>query len=99
MHISAARFNVDTNSTTIQSSRIELGSSDPQLLHPVLKGDLTVSLLNDIINLLQNLTTACAFASAGSIPILKLQEFASTNSLLVQKLNTTYLESEDVFTV
>ena len=99
VHISAARFNVDTNSTTIQSSRIELGSSDSELLHPVLKGDLTVSLLNDIINLLQDLTTACAGAAAGSIPITTLVKFASTNSLLVQKLNTAYLESEDVFTV
>ena len=99
VHISATKFNVDTNSTTIQSNRIELGSSNSQLLHPVLKGDSTVALLNDIITLLQKLTIACAGATAGSIPILSLQKFATANSLLVQKLNTAYLESEDVFTV
>ena len=99
VHVSATRFNIDTNSTTIQSNRIELGSSNPQLLHPVLKGDSTVALLNDIITLLQELTVACAGATAGSIPILILQKFATTYSPLVQKLNTAYLESEDVFTV
>lgn len=98
VHISAAGFNVDVNSTTIQSSLIQLGSSDTSLLHPVAKGDRVVELFQDIIQLLQKLTVACSSAANGAGPILPLQEFAIQNQSLILKLNTNFIESNDVFT-
>ena len=98
IHLSAARFNVDTNSTTIQSSQIQLGSSDTSLLHPVAKGDKVVELFQDIIDLLKKLTVACGAAANGSGPILSLQNFAVENQSLLIKLNTNFIESDDVFT-
>jgi len=98
IHLSAARFNVDTNSTTIQSSQIQLGSSDTSLLHPVAKGDKVVELFQDIIDLLKKLTIACSAAANGSGPILSLQNFAVENQSLLIKLNTNFIESDDVFT-
>ena len=98
IHISAAGFNVDVNSTTIQSSLIQLGSSDTTLLHPVAKGDRVVELFQDIIQLFQKLTLACSSAANGAGPILSLQEFAVQNQSLITKLNTNFIESNDVFT-
>jgi hypothetical protein len=98
IHISAAGFNVDVNSTTIQSSLIQLGSSDTTLLHPVAKGDRVVELFQDIIQLFQKLTLACTSAANGAGPILSLQEFAVQNQSLITKLNTNFIESNDVFT-
>lgn len=98
IHLSATRFNVDVNSVTIQSSQIQLGSSDTSLLHPVAKGDKVAELLQDIIDLLKKLTIACSAAANGSGPILSLQDFAIQNQSLIVKLNTNFIESEDVFT-
>ena len=98
VHLSAARFNVDVNSTTIQSSQIQLGSSDTSLLHPVAKGDKVVELFQDIIDLLKKLTVACSTAANGSGPVLSLQRFAIENQTLLAKLNTNFIESDDVFT-
>jgi hypothetical protein len=98
IHISAAGFNVDVNSTTIQSSLIQLGSSDTTLLHPVAKGDRVVELFQDIIQLFQKLTLACTSAANGAGPILSLQEFAVQNQSFITKLNTNFIESNDVFT-
>ena len=98
IHISAAGFNIDVNSTTIQSSLIQLGSSDTTLLHPVAKGDRVVELFQDIIQLFQKLTLACSSAANGAGPILSLQEFAVQNQSLITKLNTNFIESNDVFT-
>ena len=98
IHISAAGFNVDVNSTTIQSSLIQLGSSDTTLLHPVAKADRVVELFQDIIQLFQKLTLACSSAANGAGPILSLQEFAVQNQSLITKLNTNFIESNDVFT-
>lgn len=98
IHLSAARFNVDSSISTLQSSRIELGSSDPSLLHPVAKGDKVAALLNDILELLRKLTVACAGASNGSGPVLTLQQFAVDNQSLLAKLNTSFIESKDVYT-
>ena len=98
VHISAPRFNVDVDSTTIQSSQIQLGSSDTSLLHPVAKGDKVAELFQDIIQLLQKLTIACGGAANGAGPILSLQQFAVENQSLISKLNTNFIESNDVFT-
>lgn len=98
IHISAARFNVDVNSTTIQSSQIQLGSSDTSLLHPVAKGDKVAELLDDIIQLVRKLTIACSAAANGAGPIPSLQRFAVENQSLIAKLNTNFIESNDVFT-
>jgi hypothetical protein len=98
VHISAARFNIDVDSTTIQSSQIQLGSSDTSLLHPVAKGDKVVELLDDIIQLMRKLTVACSAAANGGGPILSLQDFAIQNQSLLVKLNTNFIESNDVFT-
>jgi hypothetical protein len=98
VHLSAARFNVDSNTTTLQSSRIELGTSDTNLLHPVAKGDKVSELLTDILELLKKLTVACSTAGNGSGPILSLQQFAVENQSLLAKLNTSFIESKDVYT-
>jgi len=98
VHLSAARFNVDSNTTTLQSSRIELGTSDTNLLHPVAKGDKVVELFTDILELLRKLTIACSAAGNGSGPILSLQQFAVENQSLLAKLNTSFIESKDVYT-
>jgi len=98
IHLSAVKFNVDSNTTTLQSSRIELGTSDPNLLHPVAKGDKVVELFTDILELLRKLTIACSAAGNGSGPILSLQQFAIENQSLLVKLNTSFIESNDVYT-
>lgn len=99
VHISAARFNVDSNSTTIQSSKIELGSSDPKLLQPVLRGGEVQDLLDNIILLLNKLTIACASAANGAGTIPSLVDFALQNQELLTKLKTNTIKSKDVFTV
>lgn len=99
VHISAARFNVDSSSTTIQSSKVELGSSDPKLLQPVLRGGEVQDLLDNIILLLNKLTLACSVAANGAGPIQSLVDFAVQNQELLTKLKTNTIKSKDVFTV
>lgn len=99
VHISAARFNVDSSSTTIQSSKVELGSSDPKLLQPVLRGGEVQDLLDNIILLLNKLTLACSIAANGAGPIQSLVDFAVQNQELLTKLKTNTIKSKDVFTV
>jgi hypothetical protein len=99
VHISAARFNIDSNSTTIQSNKVELGSSDPAILQPVLRGQEVQDLLDNIILLLGKLTIACSTASSGTIPVQSLVTFALENQELLAKLKTNTIKSKDVFTV
>ena len=99
VHVSAARFNIDSNSTTIQSGKIELGSSDPTILQPVLKGQEVQDLLDNVISLLTKLTVACSTAANGAGPIESLVTFALENQALLAKLKTTTIKSKDVFTV
>jgi hypothetical protein len=99
IHLSATRFNVDVDSTTIQSNKIELGSSDPSLLQPVLRGQEVQDLLDNVIELLTKLTTACLTASNGAGPVESLVTFALENQALLAKLKTSTIKSKDVFTV
>ena len=99
VHISAARFNIDSNSTTIQSNKIELGSSDPKLLQPVLRGSEVQDLLDNLILLINKLTVACSTAANGAGPVQSLVTFALENQELLSKLKTNTIKSKDVFTV
>lgn len=63
VHISAAKFNIDTNSTTVNSKQIQLGGNSN--LQPVLKGDDTVDCLD---KLLTQLTSFMTIVAATSLP-------------------------------
>ena len=99
VHVSAAKFNVDSDSTTIQSNKVELGSSDPKLLQPVLRGQEVQDLLDNLILLINKLTVACSTAANGAGPVQSLVTFALENQELLSKLKTNTIKSKDVFTV
>jgi hypothetical protein len=58
VHISATTFNVDTNSTTVNSKQIQLGGNSN--LQPVLKGDDTVDCLDKLLTQLTSFMTVVA---------------------------------------
>ena len=98
IHSSAKNFNVDaTTAVTLESPRVNLGSGNPLDLQASLRGDEVVFLLNQIINVLNGLTNACATATNSAGSILSLQNFATFYKGVVSKLDTSTLQSEEVF--
>lgn len=85
--------------TTIQASRVNIGSGNPVDLQPALKGDTTQELLDDILQALKALTTACASAVTPAGPVASLQRFATQYGTKIQALNTTTIKSDDTFIV
>jgi hypothetical protein len=68
-------------------------------LQPVLRGQEVQDLLDNVIELLTKLTTACLTASNGAGPVESLVTFALENQALLAKLKTSTIKSKDVFTV
>jgi len=99
LHFNTNRLNIDsTGEVTVQASRVNLGSGNPDELQPALKGDQTQVLLDEILDTLKQLVQACATAT-GTVPIASLQKFAAENITRIQKLNTSTIKSDDTFIV
>lgn len=75
--------NIDTESFTVQTTNIYLGSKSAT--EPLVLGDTTVVLLKDIVNILTELTKACLAASNGGGPVVPLTDTAIK---LLPKLQT-----------
>ena len=90
-------LNVDTEEVSIQAEKILLGSKDAK--EPVLYGDRTVDMLGDIIDLLEELLTASASASASGAPIATLNAVGilQQNTIGYLKQNLENLKSETVY--
>ena len=90
-------LNVDTEEVSIQAEKILLGSKDAK--EPVLYGDRTVDMLGDIIDLLEELLTASASASASGAPIATLNAVGilQQNTIGYLKQNLEDLKSETVY--
>lgn len=65
IHVSATTFNIDTNTTTINSKQVQLGGNSN--LQPVLKGDDTVDCLDRLLTQLTNFMTVVAATSLPGI--------------------------------
>ena len=90
-------LNVDTEEVSIQAEKILLGSKDAK--EPVLYGDRTVDMLASIIDLLEELLTASASASASGAPIATLNAVGilQQNTIGYLKQELENLKSETVY--
>lgn len=93
--------NIDSPSTTIQSSNVYLGSKNAK--EHVLLGDRTVSTLNNLIENLIGFLTVCEtlVSTPPGVPIVPLNEASSIfkNQLNVVQSNLEKLKSETVKTI
>ena len=98
VHLSATNVNIDTTeNTVIASSKVYLGSAEPLLVQPAMKGRTTEKLLSDILTYLQQLNVALSAANAMGAPVVSLNGFATANQAFIGALSTMGITSEDVF--
>ena len=93
--------NIDTNNVYIQSNKMYLGSKDAT--EPLLLGDQTVALLDELISNLKSFMTICEtlISTPAGTPIVPLNSIASaikSNLTLIQK-DLDGITSKDNFTI
>ena len=93
--------NIDTNNVYIQSSKMYLGSKDAT--EPLLLGDQTVALLDELISNLKSFMTICEAligvpAGAPVVPLNSIAKSIKSNLTLIQK-DLDGIKSKDNFTV
>lgn len=94
-------INIDTDNVYIQSNKMYLGSKDAT--EPLLLGDQTVALLDELISNLKSFMTICEtlISTPAGTPIVPLNSIATTiknNLTLIQK-DLNGIKSKDNFTV
>lgn len=93
--------NIDTPTAVFQTEKIYLG--DKEANEPLLLGNRTEELLNDLISALTSFTTTCStlVSAPAGVPLAPLNTAAVKLNVVLKKLKTTlpYIKSKDNFTV
>jgi hypothetical protein len=94
-------FNVDTDNVYIQSSKIYLGDKDAD--EPLLLGNQTVDVLDELINTLKSFMTICEslVGVPPGAPVVPINSIAVTvkNSLTTIQRDLESIKSKDNFTI
>jgi hypothetical protein len=89
--------NIDTPQVIMQSENIYLGSKNAS--EPLVLGDTTADLLNEVISILKELVNASALAANGGGPIPSLQQVAPGLLTRILSLDTNQIKSKYNYTV
>jgi hypothetical protein len=89
--------NIDTSQFIVQSQNVYLGSKSAS--EPLLLGDTTVVLLNELISIVNELLVASQTAANAGGPITSLNSIAPNLLVRLQKLQTNQITSKYNYTV
>lgn len=94
---SNSSVNIDAQALVIQSENIYLGSNSAK--EPLLLGDTTAALLDDLISIIGKLLEASLQASNGGGPVPSLNKAGADLLIRLQKLQTNQIKSKYNYTV
>jgi len=94
---SNSSVNIDTQELVMQTGNIYLGSKSAK--EPLLLGDTTTALLDDLISIVSKLLEASLQANNGGGPIPSLNKAGADLLIRLQRLQTSELKSKYNFTV
>lgn len=88
---SLSTINIDASEVVMQTEKIYLGSKNAK--EPLLLGDATTTLLNDLIDIVASLLKDSIAANAGGVPIVP---FTSNSPLLLTRLQKVQAEINSI---
>lgn len=90
--------NIDTEALVVSAGLIRLG--EPDAIEPLLYGDRTVEVLEDIVSLLKSILQAAKGATAGPFPVASLNAIGTLETTSIQLLEEQlkHLKSTTTFT-
>jgi hypothetical protein len=94
---SNSSLNIDASQVIMQTSNIYLGSKNAS--EPLVLGDTTADLLNEIISILKELVNASAVAANGGGPVASLNQIAPTLLTRILNLDPSQIKSNYNYTV
>lgn len=94
---STSGLNIDTNQVILQTQNIYLGSKNAK--EPLLLGDATTTLLDELIAIVSSLVTAAQTAANSGGPVASLNKVAPKLLVRLEKLQTDQIKSKYNFTV